>query len=63
MSLRKTIQSVGAVAWKTGQPLTIETVNVASPKPGEVRFMNLNLRKNNYFMPVWVWKGGDKGAG
>ena len=35
--MSKTIQSKAAVAWKAGAPLTIETVDVAPPKAGEVR--------------------------
>ncbi len=30
------MQSRAAVAWAAGQPLTIETVEIGGPKPGEV---------------------------
>jgi S-(hydroxymethyl)glutathione dehydrogenase/alcohol dehydrogenase len=33
----KTIQCRAAVAWKENEPLSIETVEVAPPKAGEVR--------------------------
>lgn len=35
--MTQTIQAKAAVAWKAGAPLTIETVDVAPPKTGEVR--------------------------
>ena len=70
MSVRKTIQSVGAgQPLKTGQPLKIETVNVALPKPGEVRFVIVNLNyeaksrseSNWCHSDLWVCKRDDKG--
>ena len=30
------MQTKAAVAWKSGQPLTIETVDLAGPRAGEV---------------------------
>ena len=37
MTTPQTIKSKAAVAWGPGQPLSIETVDVAPPKAGEVR--------------------------
>ena len=34
------MQTKAAVAWKSGQPLTIETVDLAGPRAGEVLVEN-----------------------
>ena len=55
MSVRKSIQSVGAVAWKVGQPLKIESIKVAAPNPGEVGFKKIVFTDDTKFRSGSSW--------